>query len=248
MKRKHINKSDVSLVMKKLQSNFECKICFNHMQNKVFQCKNGHILCESCKIKCTCCPFCKEIVNNRNLVLEQLLDYHFIECPNKGCTYSCKKMNMEEHMKSCCFNPVQCPCCGDKLWKDCIEAHMLDYHTTKICKIEKDTWGRISSSYPHNIKSIDGLSWAPKLIISGESKVIVKLHSTVNNFIIKLFALTKCSLSICANINKYGRTTSSLDNIAPFNEILCLTINKDFCDIRKIDDKFIFTYFLKMRI
>ena len=52
----------------------------------IFQCVNGHILCEQCYEKLTVCPSCRCELKNpgiRCLLAEQM-----IECLKNGCIYS----------------------------------------------------------------------------------------------------------------------------------------------------------------
>ena len=61
----------------------ECPICFNEMKSsqKIYQCQNGHILCEECFNRIIegtkLCPFCKiDIATNpiRNRALEEIIE------------------------------------------------------------------------------------------------------------------------------------------------------------------------------
>lgn len=64
-----------------MQKDFECSICYEEMKPsvKIFQCQNGHEMCESCKNHPTMklCPFCRQDLCGpnamiRNITMEKL--------------------------------------------------------------------------------------------------------------------------------------------------------------------------------
>ena len=64
----------------------ECPICLDmpKVGQKIFQCRNGHTLCESCSERVTYCPTCRHPLENhgqrtRNLVAEKYIAKLFSE-------------------------------------------------------------------------------------------------------------------------------------------------------------------------
>ena len=59
---------------------FDCPICLERMKppKKIFQCKNGHVLCETCIEKVYRCPTCRIPFSGeqriRNIALEKLVE------------------------------------------------------------------------------------------------------------------------------------------------------------------------------
>ncbi|CAG7837009.1 unnamed protein product [Allacma fusca] len=49
------------------ESEYECPICFDELSTPIFQCYEGHLLCQICIEKVTTCPFCKEQIPPRRI-------------------------------------------------------------------------------------------------------------------------------------------------------------------------------------
>jgi len=86
-------------------------------KDKVFQCREGHHLCEECYSNCTSCPQCRAPFEKdrriRTLVVEALLDDYSLECLNKksGCKAELNRKNFQDHVESCSFS------LGADVWK-----------------------------------------------------------------------------------------------------------------------------------
>lgn len=92
----------------------ECPVCFDHLSKHIFQCSEGHLLCESCHVNCVRsnggkCPSCRKPVDGRARCGEELRAKTTVPCKNEGCTASFKLVDRAEHEKSDCkFKPLEC--------------------------------------------------------------------------------------------------------------------------------------------
>ena len=67
----------------------ECPLCFGEMvpPMKIFQCSNGHSICEECKdnVNVSTCPSCR-VTLQADQMTRNILAEHFIEAVTKGGT------------------------------------------------------------------------------------------------------------------------------------------------------------------
>lgn len=86
-----------------------CPVCLDQCKSKpIYQCTNGHTVCNNCIPHLRCCPLCRSYLpptRIRNRVIETLLDYMEVACPYKarGCPATLKNINMKEHIFKCNF-------------------------------------------------------------------------------------------------------------------------------------------------
>ena len=108
----------------------ECPICFEVPKagEKLYQCKNGHIVCNSSESKCfdklvkKDCPQCNTTIIGRAIVLEKLIGKiktkgkgHF--CYYYGCTqHFSQERELHKHSKKCLFRRTNCPILSCKRW------------------------------------------------------------------------------------------------------------------------------------
>lgn len=99
-----------------LTSLFECPVCFDYVLPPILQCQNGHLVCQTCRQKITCCPTCRVPIasNIRNLPMEKLASTMMFPC--KYCTSGCAAQliytEKPDHEDSCEYKPYSCPCPG----------------------------------------------------------------------------------------------------------------------------------------
>lgn len=75
-----------------LDKDFECPVCYDEMAppTRIFQCSNGHLLCEACKChqEVRSCPTCRVPLGPtsllRNIPLEKLAKSYFEQCSGVG--------------------------------------------------------------------------------------------------------------------------------------------------------------------
>jgi hypothetical protein len=108
--------ASMSLNMDDVESLVRCPVCLNVPQmGPIYECHNGHIVCENCDVKLDKCPTCRvEFTRKRkrNLFAEQLLEKctFLYPCPNasRGCTVKENKSMMREHESKCLARNVAC--------------------------------------------------------------------------------------------------------------------------------------------
>lgn len=91
-----------------LEEEISCPICFEIPIGQVFQCKNGHTICEACCATLRQCPECRVSYGDgkiRNRALEALLNKLSLDCPYKsyGCKEKVTRGNIENHSMNCAF-------------------------------------------------------------------------------------------------------------------------------------------------
>ena len=50
-------------LMRSMREHLECPVCVSVPRGNVFQCGNGHILCQECHEKVQACPTCRELLS-----------------------------------------------------------------------------------------------------------------------------------------------------------------------------------------
>ena len=97
------------LSLNSIQDVLECIICLElPRKDPIYQCDNGHLLCEFCHKRVDECPLCKvNLKNIRALAVEKILR----KCPRpckfqgKGCSALMRQLSLKEHEKNCDFKP-----------------------------------------------------------------------------------------------------------------------------------------------
>lgn len=53
---------------------FECPVCFDYVLPPILQCQSGHLVCNQCRQKLSCCPTCRGPLSPsiRNLAMEKV--------------------------------------------------------------------------------------------------------------------------------------------------------------------------------
>lgn len=53
---------------------FECPVCFDYVLPPILQCQSGHLVCNPCRQKLSCCPTCRGPLTPsiRNLAMEKV--------------------------------------------------------------------------------------------------------------------------------------------------------------------------------
>ncbi|KAI1296877.1 E3 ubiquitin-protein ligase SIAH1 [Halotydeus destructor] len=117
-----------------LSALFECPVCFDYALPPINQCQNGHLVCQSCRPKITCCPSCRVPIqhNIRNLQMEKLASTIQFPCKysSSGCPALLGCTEKLDHEEQCDSKPYQCPCPGSSCkWFGPLEQVMP--HLTK---------------------------------------------------------------------------------------------------------------------
>eukprot|EP01083_Nonionella_stella_P070420 188385_1 len=97
------------------RSHLECPVCLESFNSKIYQCCEGHVVCEECKIKIPSpkkCPSCRKPLGDiRNRVLEDLVKDALLPCRNepRGCKVVLSLDKRLVHEKDCKFSLYRCP-------------------------------------------------------------------------------------------------------------------------------------------
>ena len=100
-----------------IKSLFECPICFDYAVPPIYQCQNGHLVCQSCSGKITSCPTCRVSITEpsiRNLQLDRLANTFQFPCKfnSNGCRWKSYWFKKREHEENCDYISYSCPCPG----------------------------------------------------------------------------------------------------------------------------------------
>ena len=127
-----------------VSESFHCIICFLVLKDPVM-CKNQHYYCSFC-IKthlknCAFCPTCREPLSVDTLkqapriVMDYLCELN-IRCDyhSRGCLEVVKLKNLERHVASCGFLPVQC---SNEGCNALVNQRDKLHHQSEICEFRK---------------------------------------------------------------------------------------------------------------
>lgn len=100
-----------------IKSLFECPICFDYAVPPIYQCQNGHLVCQGCSSKITHCPTCRVPISDpsiRNLQLDRLANTFQFPCKYNfnGCQWKSYWFKKRDHEDNCDFILYSCPCPG----------------------------------------------------------------------------------------------------------------------------------------
>ncbi|OQU86437.1 hypothetical protein SORBI_3003G091200 [Sorghum bicolor] len=141
---------------------FECPICLSLFQGPIFQCKNGHVVCDACRVHIHgTCPSCREPVvgDIRCRGLENAMASLALALPCSFRSHGCTELLMHterrhheaflcQHAPSKC--PFQgCPYSGLLLYDHIHDAHScLDYEV----RFGRSAWrGSLHRSRPFKV-------------------------------------------------------------------------------------------------
>lgn len=72
---------------------FECPVCFDYVLPPILQCQSGHLVCNPCRQKLSCCPTCRGPLTPsiRNLAMEKVASTLPFPCKVKTQSPTCGK-------------------------------------------------------------------------------------------------------------------------------------------------------------
>lgn len=126
-----------------LFNKIECLVCMNYMTPPIYQCRNGHSLCDICCKKLKECPNCKGALEGaRNYTLEDIVQTFYYPCKYEACKFSSKADQIRNHEKNCIYGPFKCPL---KAIEDCqwegpitqIYDHVRTSHYENLLEVEE---------------------------------------------------------------------------------------------------------------
>ena len=91
----------------------ECVICLEFPRTTpIYQCDNGHVLCNTCHGRVTDCPTCRGRLGKvRCLAMEKVLAKFPLPCKfnQYGCSVILEQKQLQQHEQICCCKPASCP-------------------------------------------------------------------------------------------------------------------------------------------
>ncbi len=133
------------LSQKQLETILECPVCAAVPHSTpVYQCDNGHNICNACIEKVESCPSCRSPLDGkiRNMLAEHFLEMVLTRCSyyRRGCEEKLSRAERLAHEKDCIYRDVKCPkkdCSSKTLFKSLrkhFEAQHEDEVTTVLLK------------------------------------------------------------------------------------------------------------------
>lgn len=203
-----------------------CIICKETIIDGIYQCKNGHLYCQTCIRKISKCALCSIGIDRsiRCLPVEQLRDHLELQCQNKGCEITTQ--HFKKHKKECKFNKCICEfqgtedelkqhtpicplrkvrClyrnyCESILTKETMRSHLETEHKLVTCDTELDTCRILR--IPEQISSTCTYTF----ILPNKDIVIIKITRQSSNITITITSFMTQLYDIrlrCYNKNNY---------------------------------------------
>merc|ERR1719235_2201024 len=133
---------------------YQCPVCMEAMLGQIMQCREGHIICQSCVDAMTAprkCPTCREDYPDgrpvRARVLEEVVGRIPIPCKH-GCGFTAKASEMIGHLPVCRQRRTTCPVsdCTDVVPLCDLERHYQEKHAACLSRGDEKQYhmGKIS--------------------------------------------------------------------------------------------------------
>ena len=159
-----------------------CPICMDFFYENIFQCREGHVICEDCfrklritnagtSLQCPRCRICMRSDNTRNRALEDIAQQQLIKCKWRDCNVIMYRDDIINHHKDCEHKAMTCGV-SDCTWQgygDEIEKHCMDKHARWIAKkkrnedvfifLNAEKWRRIGTRILVLLGAVYFFSW-----------------------------------------------------------------------------------------
>ena len=119
----------------KFQEILQCPVCLQVPKTSpIYQCLNGHIVCNQCHPKLTTCPVCRNVLGKiRSIISEKMIKQVRFGCKfaTEGCPIQLPHADLLDHESKCIFGEyVECPlsCKGEILALPNMIQHMKQVH------------------------------------------------------------------------------------------------------------------------
>ena len=135
----------------KNNSDYLCPICKLFLiPDTCVELKCGHLFCNSCLttlnshslVMGTTCPLCQEkssslkFIKKNNRFAYKILCGINIKCPNKECKETLVAGNLQDHIKKCEFETVDCYYCDQKnIFRKDLKKHYIDEFDSHFLKL-----------------------------------------------------------------------------------------------------------------
>lgn len=133
-----------------------CSVCSLNLLNlkpPVFQCKSGHLACETCRAGwCQKCKHGGGRFDAQNTVVEHIISASKFKCPHRGCHGFFTYREVTAHNDACPHAPCSCaePGCGFASPPHALLRHLTSLHSWPAYGIQygKALWLRVPASGP----------------------------------------------------------------------------------------------------
>jgi len=109
-----------------------CPVCMDWYRGEIYQCKEGHLVCGSCKSDLSACPTCRAPMQSiRARAVESILKSVVMPCrwQDAGCTKLGPRVERDAHEQACAFRLYSCPFkCDHTCGVYSMAQHILDKH------------------------------------------------------------------------------------------------------------------------
>lgn len=123
-----------------LSVSLDCPVCMEPVAPPIFQCNEGHIICEDCKKRVTTCPECRAPLGTcRARLLERIVEPLLVECPNAGCGEWVALGQLRGHREGCVHHVVAVRCVQCTWYGPCtsVIAHFTECHPSSMGEVEE---------------------------------------------------------------------------------------------------------------
>lgn len=128
------------------KEDFTCPICMEPYLHMIGQCKDGHLICNTCWYKLEArprtCPSCRTPMPDfiRNRAVENIVGRAMIKCKWKGCTQVLALKGMYHHQDMCVHKARQCGMvtCNWKGYEDEFLDHCKAKHEKETFTLESN--------------------------------------------------------------------------------------------------------------
>ncbi|CEM19291.1 unnamed protein product [Vitrella brassicaformis CCMP3155] len=223
----------------------ECSVCCESMIPPIYQCKEGHTICQDCRLRVKQCPVCRsETLDIRCRALERLAEsLDEINCKYScyGCRVTVKYATKKDHEQKCAFRPFPClhVCQGcsfegssNELVRHLVEEHGYTQHETHrisfICSKANVTVhpGSAGEEAEHYV-------WQKSIYSCYDKHFVLRIHRKVD--VDPQFYISVAVLHSRHHSNRYSIATSGNHRKYTF-EGPVWSIRKGFKEIERVRD------------
>ena len=133
---RHLENPYDSIDLKSLLNFFKCFTCkFNPTRHPTWQCENGHLLCEVCRLDYNFCFKCNtDDIQTRSLIVQKIVGLISKPCRFvvSGCNATIKELN--HHERDCKHRNIRClfPDCDSNVSVNKLIEHLQSYNPTHL--------------------------------------------------------------------------------------------------------------------
>ena len=142
----------VNQVLSNLKISIEGPVCLSLPESTpIYQCENGHIICNACHQDMAECPQCHIPFGKiRNLLADSILEAFTKPCPfaKHGCAARLQIDRVDDHKQICSFREFSCPLrnCDEKLTMSSVKRHLIKDHANSFNTVMFSGCGLISAT------------------------------------------------------------------------------------------------------